>query len=184
MYRFYDWRCTNCKAVTEHLVDVPDGKVPPKGKKLECPWCEGDHPHVRLLSVPAEVHCDKVHNPKVMGGEFDTLGHRPLPKLPELGGHDSNAVDRSLSQKLACVSDNAPPEVAHEIVRAHNKDKGGPELCDYKKHFESSDWKFAKLKQDEVKEQNRQKKARRRALERGEPVNMRRDKCAGDPSFA
>lgn len=55
---------------------------------------------------------------------------------------------------------------------------------DWKDHFHSPEWKNAKAEVTEVNRRNKQKRKRAAALKRGENINMRVDRCVGDPKVA
>ena len=84
MFRNYDWSCCSCGSVREHLVQFPQGDDPPELLQLECLRCDRSEPHRRCISLPAEYHGERVLNPVVRGGNFDTAGKRALPPLPDL----------------------------------------------------------------------------------------------------
>ena len=84
MFRRYDWECQECLGVREVVVEFPQGESPPRTLNMACPTCRDVNVHERMLSLPAEYHGERVLNPIVRGGQFDTAGQRPLPALPDL----------------------------------------------------------------------------------------------------
>ena len=84
MFRNYDWECTVCHAMREHIVQFPQGDKPPQFETIACEECERETWHQRLISLPAEYHGERVFNPVVRGGSFDTAGFKALPSLPDL----------------------------------------------------------------------------------------------------
>ena len=62
---------------------------------------------------------------------------------------------------------------------------GAPgDVDDYRQLFASPEWKEARREQKHVIGLNEQKRARARAAQRGQAINFRRDKCAGDPKVS
>jgi hypothetical protein len=120
--------------------------------------------HERRISCPAPYMGEKVLNPMVSGGGFDTTGHKALPALPEF--KDSGEVFRDDPRSEASPGNRG--KVAREALT---------------EHFQSSDFKEAKRARAAVKAENKQKQKRAAAIRRGENVNMRRDRCAGDPAI-
>jgi len=82
MLRLYDFECERGH-IHEALVDVPAGEHPGTHYALTCPKCRACSPHLRLISPPAKYLGEKVMSPKVYGGQFDTMGAKALPTLPE-----------------------------------------------------------------------------------------------------
>ena len=82
MFRNYDWQCSNCDGVSEHVVQFPQGDMPPKTIEEHCPHCDGVHMMARCLSLPSKYMGETVINPMVSGGSFDTVGKKKLPKMP------------------------------------------------------------------------------------------------------
>jgi hypothetical protein len=88
---------------------------------------------------------EKIMNPQVSGGSYDTMGKKKGPRLPEL-------------------PDNATGEEIRDFVR-------------------SKPYQEIKKERRAIGKENAMKRARARALRRGENVNMRRDRLPGDPNF-
>lgn len=88
-FRRYDWECQACGLEHDSLVMVPaelnkkTGKyetpTPPKTMRIECPGCDAETEHCRLLSAPAVYTYDKPYAPIVHGGTYDTTGNRKPP---------------------------------------------------------------------------------------------------------
>lgn len=55
---------------------------------------------------------------------------------------------------------------------------------DWKDHWRSKEWQNARAEQKNVIKQNKQKRKRAAAIKRGENINMRVDRCEGDPRIA
>ena len=131
----------------ETLLDVPHGDRPALALAANCPRCKEALPHRRVLSLPAPYLGERVRNPCVRGGAFDTMGNAPVPALPDLpAGVESNTEN-------------------------------------YRQLFASTEWQEARSEVKEVNRRNARKRKRAAALERGENINMRRDKCDGDPKM-
>lgn len=145
MYRLYDWRCRVCERTDEHLTQCRDGTKPKRQMLLCCRWCGVPRVHDRMISPPAPYMGERVINPMVRGGRFDTMGHEAPPMLPDL----PSGVESTTSN--------------------------------YRQLFATPEWKEARAEQKEVARRNAQKRKRAAAIERGENINMRRDKCDGDP---
>lgn len=145
VYRLYDWRCTECNVPEEHLTECPVGETPRKRSRLMCRWCGGITPHERLMSCPAPYMGERVLNPMVRGGSFDTMGQASPPPLPDLPA----GVESTTSN--------------------------------YRQLFETKEWKEARAEQKHVNALNAEKRERAAAIRRGANINMRRDRCAGDP---
>lgn len=84
MYRLYDWRCGTCGYEHEELLGVTDGHQPGRHARIDCARCDRATMHLRLISRPAMFLYDRPLSPKVYGGDFDTMGVRELPSLPEI----------------------------------------------------------------------------------------------------
>jgi hypothetical protein len=154
MFRQYDFECVVCRNVATDLVDVPHNTTPPKHQNKACPVCNQETKHDKLIGLPAPYMGEKVYNPQISGGSFDTMGNRKSCKLPTI---PTEAFDTKDPKKLA---DNC------------------------KQHFSTPEYKEAERKRNQTIAENKQKKQRAAALERGESVNIRRDKLPGDPSFS
>lgn len=79
MLRLYDWECTLCGTVHEELVEGGERR-----SRCECPDCRTTTMHERCFPKPAAYMGEKVYNPMVAGGAFDTTGQARLPELPKL----------------------------------------------------------------------------------------------------
>jgi len=84
MWKPGDWECKSCGGVTEHFLSVPHGGVMPQTIDRECAACGFDGEHTRRLALIAPYMGEKVHNPMVSGGKFDTVGNKRPPSLPTL----------------------------------------------------------------------------------------------------
>lgn len=147
MFRLYDWGCDDCNYLHEPLIDVPVGGAVPLVAYFYCPLCEETTKHERELSLPAPYMGERVCNPCVRGGSFDTMGNSPVPSLPELPSSAEGTCD------------------------------------DYRAHFDSKEWRESRKERNSVTKQNQEKRKRAAAIQSGAPINMRRDKCAGDPNI-
>ena len=172
-FRLYDHRCKDCSVSVEHLIDVPHGEKAPLESWLDCTMCGTTTLHARELSKPAAYMGEKAENPVMRGGSYDTAGFRQLPPLPDLPGE----AERASAYAKAIESNPGVPE--HEVLRKVD----APSASDYKGLFQSKAWKQAKHDRELVTRENAAKRKRLRALQRGEVVNMKRDRCKGDPKF-
>lgn len=84
MYRLYDFECGACGARDEHLVDVPRCEPVPRVITADCRHCAQECEHERIVSLPAPYMGERLCNPLVHGGRFDTTGNRALTPLPDL----------------------------------------------------------------------------------------------------
>ena len=147
MHRMFDWRCASCGSTRERIVWVPARAANPTTMTLWCDACAAKTEHERLISMPARYMGDRVRNPCVTGGSFDTMGFAPVQPLPDLpDGADST-------------------------------------LDNYKQLWSGKDWQEKRALQREQNRKNREKRRRAAALQRGASVNMRVDRCAGDPDL-
>jgi hypothetical protein len=96
---------------------------------------------------------EKTHNPLVYGGTYDTAGYKRGPKLPELKFGEPETVNGRTSRGVDV-------DALRDYAKA-NKDL----LAEHRR----------------IKDENKQKQKRAKALKRGEVVNFRVDKCKGDP---
>lgn len=180
MYRLIDWECDRCKyCITGGLTDIPHGTERPKTRVDECPVCEADTPQHSVMGAPAKYMGDKVHNPMIYGGACDTMGCKELEPLPELPAGLDHSV--KLRESLKGISPATPKAEANKAFRDACKD--APTSDDYAAHFKRPDWIEANARNDKIKAENAQKRARLKAGLGGQEVNMRVDKCAGDPKI-
>jgi hypothetical protein len=151
MFRLYDFECTSCGWIRESVVQFDTDDSPPTHVFMHCPMCDTDENHKRIIvSMPAPYMGEKVLNPMVSGGQFDTVGNAPVAKLPD--------IPKGLTDDK-------------DISYAHR------EL------FNSPEWKEAKAQRREDNRKNSEKRKRAAAIKAGANVNMRTDKCAGDPKL-
>lgn len=92
MFRNYDWECQTCGRVFERVVSFAQGSKPPRllgdsdADEQLCPHCHADATTAeRLISLVAPYTGEKVLNPIVRGGQFDTAGMKTVPRPPEIG---------------------------------------------------------------------------------------------------
>jgi len=176
MFRLFDFECQVCGTKEEHLMSVPSGELPGRTIETGCYECKRCTTWDRLISKPARYMGEAACAPVVRGGKYDTAGMRKLPRLPQLPGEAEH--ERRCSEVAAGISD--PTERRQAVLRMA---KEGPQAADYARHFASAEYRDAEKRRRRVARENRQKKKRLAALRRGEHVNFRRDKCAGDPDW-
>ena len=82
MLRLYDFECQYGHHFDD-MVNVPDGEKPRAKYRLQCKLCGRRRRVSRLMSAPAKYLGDRPMSPHVYGGQFDTMGGRSLPHLPE-----------------------------------------------------------------------------------------------------
>jgi hypothetical protein len=85
MFRLYDWECNKCETVIDAMIDVPHGEAPRDNAQFYCLICKRVRPMTRCqVNLIAEYHGERVLNPIVHGGEFDTAGAAKVPMVPML----------------------------------------------------------------------------------------------------
>lgn len=82
MFRNYDWQCS-CGETVQFMVQFPTGDRPVAQLGLWCGTCQAVTVHDRLISLTAPYMGEKMLNPMVSGGKFDTMGMASLPKIPD-----------------------------------------------------------------------------------------------------
>jgi hypothetical protein len=176
MFRLFDWECQVCGDKEEHLACVPSGESPPRTIDATCDACGKVTRKDRLFPLPAKYMGEAACNAVVRGGKYDTAGMRKLEKLPPLPGE---AEHQRRCSEAAAKCETASE--ARQAVLAMAKE--GPTAADYAAHFAKPEYREAERRRRRTQRENKQKQKRLAALRRGEPVNMRRDKCAGDPNW-
>jgi hypothetical protein len=131
------------------------------------------------MGLPAPYMGEKVCNPLARGGVCDTMGERELLPLPDLPGAEEHS--EKMRQRLKGLPDNASEKEKDAAFEAATRD--APSCADYATMFESKEYKEVERKNNQIKKENAAKKKRADALKRGETVNMKRDKCIGDPKI-
>jgi hypothetical protein len=177
MLRSYDWECCECEAVNWFLLNVPHGENAPRETIHECKHCEKITRHERLISLTAPYCGERQHSPQMFGGSFDTMGNRSEPVLPDLPGQEKYESD--VQKALSTLPLNSTSEDRRAALSKVNH----PTQADYAKLFQSPDFKAANALRKEVREQNKAKRKRAAALRRGENVNFRQHRVAGDPKI-
>lgn len=99
MFRQYDFECCLCGGVHADLVNVPSGAKPLGLYELRCPHCDCCANHQRLMSCPAPYMGEKVLNPSVRGGAYDTMGYKPLPQPPRLKSDNGRVTTEVLKER-------------------------------------------------------------------------------------
>lgn len=173
MMRLFDWSCSSCGTRAEQLVRVPAGQDLVKRRALPCDPCGGYELHAVALSLPAPYMGERVINPMVRGGSFDTMGYRQQPALPDLPG------EREHSERLSKALASAPVSERRSV--ASEMSKTAPTMADYSALFSSPGYKEVVAERKRIRAENAEKRKRLAAIKRGENINMRRDRCAGDP---
>lgn len=175
MYRLFDFECDSCGTRAEALVSVPAGESPPKSIEADCWMCECVTGHSRIMPLVARYLGEKVFNPAVYGGRFDTMGHQALPSLPDVPGWSE--AERQAETALRDLPDNHTLDQRREALRSVEF----PGADAYMELAAKPETKEIKRERKRIAEQNAQKKQRAAAIRRGDNVNMRTDRCAGDP---
>lgn len=173
--RLFDFACVDCGFEQEALVDVPRGDVPAAKYELECDDCDTTTWQERQLSAPAPYMGEKNLSPLVRGGRFDTAGQAPMPSYPDMPGEAD--YQAKLSRALSCN----PVEDRASVMRSMINE--APALEDYAAHMSKPECVEIKRERKRIGGQNSEKQKRLAAARRGENVNFRRDKCAGDPAL-
>jgi hypothetical protein len=112
------------------------------------------------------------------GGQFDTLGYRSLPPLPDLPGADEH--QQKLEADLHALPSDATRDDRRDVLDTHYND--APSSADYASLFERADYKRAQKQRAKIIKENKEKQQRTAALNGGANINFRTDKCAGDPT--
>lgn len=180
MQRLFDWKCDTCGERAEELVDVPHGEKPPKQAPFVCGTCVAETVHTRQLSMPAPYMGERNLSPRVYGGQFDTMGAQQGPDAPALPG-EAEHMDH-VADKLAALGEDAPHEERAAVMRETLQQ--APNSDDYAAHFATPEYQETMAQRRQIQASNKQKRARAAAMLRGENVNFRRDKAAGDPNMA
>lgn len=179
MYRLFDWACPECGTLREALVDVPSGTKEPTSTYLACAKCSVAYEHTRAPSLPAPYCGDKVFNPEVRGGKWDTLGGRSFVQAPELPGAEEHGrqTAATITQAMAeGVSDRALSDIRHRAVQ------DGPSSDDYMEHWARPEIVETDRQNKIIGDQNEAKQRRKAALDGGANINFRTDKLPGDPA--
>ena len=173
--RLFDFACIDCGFKQEALVDVPFGETPASRHELYCDDCDVVSWHDRQLSLPAPYMGEKNLSPIVRGGRFDTAGHAPMPSYPDMPG------EADYQAKLGRALSRNPAHDRDAVLRSMINE--APALEDYAAHMSKPECVEIKRERKRIGSQNAQKHQRLAAAKRGEQVNFRRDKCAGDPAM-
>ena len=153
MFRSHDWQCSICERVQWALIWVSSGCDAQRHLISDCPTCERATEHRQIISLTAEYHGERVLNPIVHGGSYDTAGTRELPTMDAL------------------------PSLPKDASKDARKDQ----IEAYRQRFSSPEWKDLKSQQASIQKDNVGKRQRLQAINNGENINMRRDKLPGDP---
>lgn len=179
MWRPIDYRCCECKRIHEEMVWVSSGTARPKSGVFVCPSCEDETTHESVIGLTAPYMGEKVLNPEMYGGTCDTMGavqHMPLPDLPGQEEHSAK-IRKAMSQLPDSASSKERKSVFSEAC------KDAPSSADYQSLFSKPEYKEVEAVNDKITKENTAKRKRAKAMRRGENVNMRRDKCPGDPNM-
>ena len=178
VYRQYDFSCTGCDAEAPYLVDVPSGELPLKSYDMQCQACGDVCAHERLLSMPAPYMGERNLSPVVHGGKFDTAGKAPMPGYPDMPGEAE--YQREAQARLATL----PAGASWEDRKAAMRSVDAPSTHDLVEHMSKPECREIAKERKRIDGQNKQKQKRLSAARRGQQVNFRRDRCAGDPKLA
>lgn len=116
---------------------------------------------------------EKNLSPVISGGRFDTAGYAALPAYPDMPG------EAEYSARLNKALERNPVADRYAVMRSMLNE--APSASDYAAHMDKPECREIKAERKRISKQNRQKQRRLAAAKRGEQVNFRRDKCAGDP---
>jgi hypothetical protein len=158
---------------------VPKGEPVPESAPFECLCCGEETTHERKLSMPARYLGEKNLSPRISGGRFDTTGHAAPPVYPDMPGESE--YQARVDKAVRALGPNASDAAIRSEVRALAGD--APSLSDYAAHLSRPECREIKRERQRVAKQNAQKRKRLAAAKRGENVNFRRDRCAGDPKL-
>ncbi len=143
---------------------------------LDCDICGEETEQERLISAPAPYMGERLLNPIVRGGSYDTAGDAPMPSYPDAPGEAEHVA--KIQSKLSALGQDAPQAERYEAMASVASD--APDIIS---HMGKPECIEIKKERKRIGEQNIAKKQRLRALKRGENVNMRRDRLAGDPKL-
>jgi hypothetical protein len=122
---------------------------------------------------------EKILNPNVYGGTYDTMGAKEFRPLPELPGSEEHS--KLMKQRIREIPEGLSAK-DHKKAMCESM-AGCPSSADYATHFERPEYKETEAANKRIAEHNTEKRERAAAIKRGENINMRRDKCAGDPNM-
>ena len=179
MWKPVDFKCSSCGATHEETVWVPQGDPRPSTTCCDCPACGDTCPHDSVLGLPAPYMGEKILNPQMFGGAYDTMGARELHDLPDLPGQQEHSA--KLRAAMSQLPDNATSQERKAVFSEACKD--APSSADYETMFQSPEYKEKSAANEQIKKENKAKQTRAKAIARGENINMRRDKCPGDPNM-
>lgn len=171
----YDLECQSCGHKHEMLANYQPSPI---YAGIECPGCGRYANHKRLPSLIAPYFGEKILNPEVMGGSFDTMGKGKVARLPEFreaAEHDA---------KLTAAINQLPPDAPMAAVRDTMASIGdGPSSADWRAHMNRPEVKEARSQAKEDRRRNKLKRQRAAAIKRGENINMRTMRLPGDPKL-
>lgn len=179
MWRPVDVECEHCGATHEEWVEQSVGKPRPEHVDSACPECSADGHNAVVLSMPAKYMGERISCPMVYGGQCDTMGYKELHDLPDLPGQAEHSA--KLSRVMSQLPDNASSAERKALFSEHCKD--APTSADYSTLFASPEYKAVEAANAKIVKENNEKRARAKAWKAGNPMNFRRDKCAGDPEI-
>lgn len=195
MFKQRDWACPECEHVFGALVDVPSKEKVPLHSEQECPECGFEGLCELRLSLPSPYMGEIVLNPNINGGNFDTMGKKRAPALPEyapivehgekiqsfLNSPGEVTYRDDNGKKVKTHISKAPLRVLHEEVKRNVPN--APKMEDAGEHLESPEYKEIRGARKRAIARNKKKAKRAAALARGENINFRKDRCEGDPKF-
>lgn len=184
MWKPVDYQCQNCGCDHEETVWIPHGGERPAAAEFVCPYCgigddgDGRREHHAIMGLPAPYMGEKILNPPMYGGTYDTMGAREMQDLPDLPGQAEHSA--KLRKAMAALPDTATSEERKAVFGDACKD--APSSADYASLFKTPEYKEAERANKQIATENAAKRKRAKAIAKGENVNMRRDKCPGDPN--
>ncbi len=129
--------------------------------------------------MPARYMGETNLSPPVYGGRFDTMGHAPMPEIPDLPGEAEYRA--RVKAKTDALGPRASWDEVHSTMRSMVNE--APSLRDYGEHMSKPETKEIVKERKRIGAQNARKQMRAAAMRRGENVNFRRDRLAGDPKI-
>ena len=200
-FRLWDYECDRCETRSEQLAEANHGELPKKHDEYACRTCRALTPHTRVISMPAKYTGERVSNPHIHGGSFDTMGHERMHDLPDLPGSAEHST--KFKQAMDAIPDG-PLYQTDDKGFVQKDDKGNPKLTpigeahmdtrkkfgktapgltDYDAHTHKPEYREIRKENERIHQRNLKKRQRAAALKRDPNLNMRTARCEGDPQL-